>query len=394
MPRRLGGFFNHFFETFASRLLLISGSVILTLFLYFTYLGPTVELSGTRLFAVDFFAYWMAASRLAHGVSPYTSQMLSGLTSNQGLDVYRYPPVFAFFCIPFTALAYQIVGWIWVGLNVAGFTIGAGLILRARKGYLSSTQLVWALAAALWFLPCWDSLWKGNVEGLQVLLIALTLVGGAKTRIFSVAAHAWLKVTPVFLVPALLVRDKKAAFWGLILFSGLLVLPSFILSPLSYWQLPQMLMNISGVGTVVDSNLAPAAQLVYLTHWAFLGQLANALSLLISLGLIILSICLARRPEGWSAAVACGLAASLLFPATIWFHYLVILLPLLYLAWGQMNRRIKILAVLSYLAISTTTTLSLLLTFVAAACLMTLIIYALWPKNSEVLPSADFISET
>jgi len=144
-----------------------------------------------------------------------------------------------------------------------------------------------------------------------------------------------------------------------------------------------MLINLSGVNTVVDSNLAPAAQLVYLTHWTFLGQLVSALGLLTSLGLIIFSIRLARRPEGWAAAVACGLAASLLFPATIWFHYLVILLPLLYLAWDQMNHRTKILAVISYLAISTTIILSPLLTFAAAACLMTLIIYTLWPKNES-----------
>jgi hypothetical protein len=298
------------------------------------------------------------------------------------LDVYRYPPAFAFFCLSFTTLSYQIAGWIWVGLSIAAFTVGTSLILRAQKGYLSFSRLLWALAAAIWFLPCWDSLWKGNVEGLQVLLIALTLGTGIKSRIFGVTAHAWLKVAPVFLVPALLVRDRKAGFLGLVLFSLLLVLPSFILSPISYWQLPQMLISISGVNTVVESNLAPAAQVVYLTHWTFLGQLVTALGLLSSLGLIILSVRLARRPEGWPATVACGLAASLLFPGTIWFHYLVILLPLLYLAWDQMSGRTKILAVISYLAISTTIVVSLLLTFAAATCLMTLIIYSLWPKRA------------
>jgi len=192
---------------------LISGPIILFLYLYQAYLGPTVNhLPTTRLFAVDFYAYWLAAGRLLHGVSPYANQMLEGLTSNQGLGHYLYPPPFAFFCLPFTTLSYQIAGWIWIGLSVIAFTVGTSLILRMQKGYLSFSRLLWALAATIWFLPCWDSLWKGNVEGLQVLLIALTLVTGGKSRILGVTAHAWLKVSPVFLVPALLVRDKKAAF--------------------------------------------------------------------------------------------------------------------------------------------------------------------------------------
>jgi hypothetical protein len=382
MSRRLDGFFRYFSKTLTSRLLLILGCLVFFLFLYWTSLGPTVDHVGTsRLFAADFYSYWTAAGRLAHGISPYTTQMLEQLTSNQGVEIYRYPPALAFFCLPLSVLSYQIAGWIWVGVNITAFTVGTVLVLRIKKGYLSSAHLVCALAAAIWFLPSWHSLWMGNVEGLQVLLIGMTLTTGGKARTFGVTAHAWLKVAPVFLVPALLVREKKMAFWSLLLFSLLLVLPSFILSQVSYWQLPQMLINITRVSTVVDSNLAPAAQLVYLTHWTLLGQLVTGLVLLISLGLIILSIRLARRPEGWGAAVACGLAASLLFPATIWYHYLVILLPLLYLAWEQMSRRIKIFAVISYLVISTTAPFSLLITFGAAVCLMTLIIYTLWPKT-------------
>jgi hypothetical protein len=51
------------------------------------------------------------------------------------------------------------------------------------------------------------------------------------------------------------------------------------------------------------------------------------------LGLLGLSVGLARRPEHWGAAITAAVAGSLLLPAATWYHYLAVLLPLAAFAW-------------------------------------------------------------
>ena len=361
-------------------MMLLIGAFGLFFFLLSMATGPTIGQPDTRQFAIDFRDYWLAAGRLAHGQSPYAPDMLSGLLGPVGLDRYRYPPVLAFLLLPLSGLSYITAGALWDGLSLAAMFGGIILAIRASAWRLDRLSAAWVIVGTLWFFPVWDSLWKGNVEGIQVLLIGLSLSVGAGRRIFGVVANAWLKVAPIFLVPALLVRDGKRGFWGLILVSAILVLPSFLLAPAGYWQLPQILINISGGDATVFSNMAPAAQVMYLTHWASLADLIRGLTILAALGLVWLSCCAARKPTGWPAAVACGTAASLLFPATIWFHYLVLLLPLVAVAWPRLRgwrAGLTVIAMLSTALASNSPLVSLGL----GALVFGLVIWVLWPRE-------------
>jgi hypothetical protein len=369
------------YQALIATTLLLIGAGGLFLFLAAMASGPAVGQPDSRQFAVDFRDYWLAAGRLAHGQSPYNPDMLSGLLSSFGLDRYRYPPVLAFLLLPLNGLSYVTAGALWDGLSLAAIFGGIILAIRAaawRPGRLSA---VWVMVGVLWFFPVWDSLWKGNVEGLQVLLIGFSLSAAASGRIFGVVANAWLKIAPVFLVPALLIRDRKKGFWGLLLVSGLLVLPSFLLAPAGYWQLPQILINISGGDATVFNNMAPAAQVMYLTHWAAAADLIRGLTILAALGLVWLSCRAATKPTGWPAAVACGTAAGLLFPATIWFHYLVLLLPLVAIAWPRLRGWRASVTVAAMFATSLVSNLPLV-SLGLGALVFALVIWVLWPRES------------
>jgi len=362
--------------------LLLIGGVGLFLFLLAMATGPAVGNPDGRQFAIDFRDYWLAAGRLAHGQSPYNPDMLSGPLSAVGLDRYRYPPVLAFLLLPLSGLSYITAGGIWDGLSLAALFGGIILAIRSSAWHIGRLSALWVIVGVLWFFPVWDSLWKGNVEGLQVLLISLSLSPATGPRIFGVVANAWLKIAPVLLVPALLVRDKKRGVWGLILVSVILVLPSFLLEPAGYWQLPQILINISGGDSTISNNMAPAAQIMYLTHWAVLADLTRGLTILAALALVWLSCRAARQPTGWPAAVACGTAAGLLFPATIWFHYLVLLLPLVVVAWPRLRGWRASVTVVAMLATSLASNLPLV-SLGLGVLVFGLVIWVLWPRETH-----------
>ena len=68
------------------------------------------------------------------------------------------------------------------------------------------------------------------------------------------------------------------------------------------------------------------------------ADLVRLLSVVAGLALIALSFQLAGRPAGWAAAIGCGVAASLLLPASSWYHYLTLLAPLAVFAWVKAGR--------------------------------------------------------
>jgi len=363
--------------------LFVLAGVAIIMYLIYLASGPRTTEPGSRYFAVDFEQYWQAAGRLLHGLSPYDPQLLSGPVASDVI-LYRYPPLLAFLLIPLSGLDYIAAGWIWVILSATALAGGLILALRAGGSNLSARHLVWLGAAVVWFLPTLDALWKGNLEGIQVLLIALTLAGGANSRAGAIIVQAWLKVSPVMLVPALLVRDPKRGLAWLLGGSIVLCLPIFILAPDSFRQLPAMIINSAGGGSALSYNLAPSSWLVLMTGSDALGTMARMATLLVAAVLVGLSAWSARRPAGWAAAILMGSVAGLLMPGTIWEHYLLILLPFGAYAWPRLGAKQKWLLFAGGTLISVGVLPGL--AFAGATIFVLVVLAALWPSG-ETEPS-------
>jgi hypothetical protein len=378
--------------------LLIGGAAFIVWYLLLSASGPRLPDPNSRQFAVDFRDYWLAAGRMAQGISPYAAKMLEGPLGSQGFDVYRYPPVLAALLVPLSGLDYITAGWVWAGVSVIALSAGLAIALRAGGTDISARVALWTGVATVWFFPTLDSLWKGNVEGLQVLLLALALVSLANARGPAVVAAAWLKIAPVLLLPALLARDGWRGLVWLFAASAVLVLPTFLLAPTGFWQLPQILVNIAGADSVVSSNLAPHSWITILTGSTTVGDLVRLTAIAGAAVLVLISVHLARRPNGWPAAVVAGTAAALLGPGAIWSHYLLVLLPLALYAWPRLSfdDRARLLiagAGLSVFELGLVDGLAgpaadSAVQFIAAAVWLGLLLKNLWPAKPASLASA------
>ena len=111
--------------------------------------------------------------------------------------------------MPLKALPLGAVGVAWLLVQVAAvFTalwIGTG-IGGARP---TAERALWCGVAGAYFLPVFDTLWKGNVSGLLALTSVAVAVGGVAGGV-GAAIGALLKTVPLTLLPAAIVSDRRA----------------------------------------------------------------------------------------------------------------------------------------------------------------------------------------
>ena len=284
-------------------------------------------------FGIDFADYRAAAGRLAETGSPYAPDMLAGPVAAQGLDRYRYPPPFAQLLVPLSAISLEATTRLWLLVQAACLLAAGWIAGEAAALPRSLERALWTGAATAWFLPVLDTLWKGNVSGLQALLVAFLFAGPAVSG-GALAANGLLKLTPVLLAPLAVLRGRRSAL--ALVAGGLAVaVPSILAAPAAWGDYVLVLGNLVRGSADYASNLAPDA---LLRHTLGLGApwdtMVRAGSLGLGLGLLVLGWRWARRPYGWAGAVTAGVAATLLIPAAFWYHYLVVLLPVAVLAWG------------------------------------------------------------
>ncbi len=287
-------------------------------------------------FAIDFADYHGAAREMVDGRTPYAPAMLEGPVPSQGQGAYRYPPPFAQLLAPLTALPLTVAAWLWLALQAV--LIFASVWLAGSLGGARSTRerFLWSGVAATYFLPAFDALWKGNVSGVLAFQVALLAAGRVRGG-FALASALLLKVSPAALVPAVLVRGaagRRAELLGLALGTAVIVFPSFVVFPGAWLDYGRVLPNLLAGSTDYLTNLAPASILD--TRLPAVGTLVGAVRVLtVATGIaaVLLAAWLARRPDGWHAAVSAGVVGMLVLPSSIWYHYLVVLLPVGALAW-------------------------------------------------------------
>jgi glycosyl transferase family 87 len=304
-------------------------------------------------FAIDFGDYYGAAREVARGHTPYAPAMLAGPVPSQGIGAYRYPPVFAQLLVPLTSLPLPSAAFVWLAIHAA--CIFAAVWIAGNWGGARRTRerVLWSAVACLYFFPAFDALWKGNVSGVVAYQVALIL-GAGFTAGLALAGAVLLKVSPATLVPAMLFGgrrgDPDAHLFerrGLVLCAVGITAASLFISPQAWLDYGRVLPNLLGGFVDYPTNLAPASLIATRApQLAALAPVIRVLTLALSLGAIALAVWLSTKPGGWPAAVTAGAAAMLFLPSSIWYHYLVVLLPLAAFAWprARINGRAGLLA--------------------------------------------------
>jgi hypothetical protein len=75
-------------------------------------------------------------------------------------------------------------------------------------------------------------------------------------------------------------------------------------------------------------------------------------SIAIALGAVVASVLVIRRPGGLELAASLCSIAMLLLPAALWYHYLVVLLPLAIIAWPRSTTGARAAIVVAGLCVS------------------------------------------
>jgi hypothetical protein len=301
-------------------------------------------------FGIDFGDYYLAAQRHSVGESIYPPVLLGAPVDAQGVDRYRYPPLLAQSVAPFTSLSQDTLEVAWLLLQaaavLAALWVGTG-IGGARR---SLERALWCGVAGTYFLPAFDTLWKGNVSGILALTSVAVAVGGIAGGV-GAAIGTLLKSVPLTLLPAAIVADRRAR-WSAVVTLGVGVTVSLALAPQAWLDYPMVVANMLQGSTDYASNLSPGATVRNLGWHDDLADLVRLVSLVGAIGSVLLSIPLARSRDGLPAAALLGVIAMLLLPGSLWYHYLVVLLPFAAIAWVPSSLRVRVLLLVAAAAIT------------------------------------------
>jgi len=166
---------------------------------------------------VDAKAYWDGGTRLRTGVALYATEPVPALAK-----AYLYPPAFAAFVAPLTALP-PLWGFAsWMALQVA-FVVALARVCAALAGIDAGdadgrrTALALALAAGL--APLSESIGEGQANLVIALLCALAVLeverGRDRRAAFALAAAVHIKIVPIVLAGAFLAWGRRRAVWWL-----------------------------------------------------------------------------------------------------------------------------------------------------------------------------------
>lgn len=149
---------------------------------------------------------------------------------------YLYPPFFAGLISPLTHFSFENAAKIWYALTFLFVFLAVFLTVKIfDEDYLTATVTAGAVTFLAEFIfPFQDLLWAGNVGALILFLYAAGIYFQRKNRpnlsTFFIVVAVFIKLTPIIIVPLMIVRRQwkwlgAFAGWSVLLFA------------LSVWQL-------------------------------------------------------------------------------------------------------------------------------------------------------------
>jgi hypothetical protein len=100
------------------------------------------------------------------------------------------------------------------------------------------------------------------------------------------------------------------------------------------------------------TNVAPWSMIARTGLPDFLGATVRVMSVVVALAAVVGAVAVVRRSGDLVLAAALCSVAMLLLPAALWYHYLVVLLPLAIMAWPHAGSAARLTLVVSALSVS------------------------------------------
>jgi hypothetical protein len=327
----------------------------------------------------DYEEYYRAARRLVEKEPLYHAAHLVGSVEAACIDCYRYPPPLAQAMIPLALLPIAMAKVLWFMLMSAAAFASTWLATGIGGAARTIERGLWCAAATLLFFPVLDGNVAGNVSSLIALMATLVALGGVAAG-FGAVVGALIKVVPGVLLPAAFVASRESRV-SLIASSVVIGGISFALAPSSWLDYPAMFLNMTTGTTDYERNVALANAAAQIGLPGLIEQAFRIITVLIAIGGIVLSVWLARRPNGMPAAALAGSIAMLLVPATLWPHYLAVLLPFAAMAWPSAGTVVRVALFGTAGLLSVASTGNHYLAIHAAAMALVIVAgWALWPR--------------
>jgi hypothetical protein len=266
---------------------------------------------------LDFPIYQRAATRAAHGLTPYESCAHAPAAPPGCL---LYPPPFAAAIAPagrLSADAFQKGAYL---LLLVAFWAYAAALVKLARGEVRATETL--IAGVLLFLTPGLNITMslGNLDLIVWALVAwgLTSAGALPLLVVAAAFKIWPAVSLAVLVVAKPARVRPVILTALLLFAGTIAVLG--LSSFRDWRalaVPGLL-----AGTLRSTNVSVVAVLGRL-GFALPTPLLTALPIAAALAVWI---ALRKQPERLRASL-CGIAAMICAPICWWKYAAVLLIP-------------------------------------------------------------------
>jgi hypothetical protein len=130
------------------------------------------------------------------------------------------------------------------------------------------------------------------------------------------------------------------------------------------------------------NNLSPAGVADSLRLADPVVGLVRLVSLVLAVGCLVGSAWMARTRAGLPVAALLGVIALLLLPGSLWYHYLVILLPFAAMAWPRATRNARLVLFIAAALISLSLVWLPLALFSAIVLVITALV-VLWPAATS-----------
>ena len=267
-----------------------------------------------------------AGDAILGGRTPY--QDVDGIGHYLG---YVYPPLLAFVMVPLAVLPPSVAASVWA-LMTAGFVAWALWLLGVRDWRCYPVALLWPFTR--------EAIEYGAIGPLLLLLVAAVwrfrdnAWGTATATAMAVAAKLFLWPLAIWLA---VTGRLRAAVLSVAIGFGLVFIPWAAIGFAGLGQYPALLDEVAD-----QQDYRSYSVIAIVRSIGGSPALAQAVSFVIGIGLLVLMVRAARDPDDSPRdrdrrALTFALAAALVLTPVVWPHYLVLLLAPVALARPRLS---------------------------------------------------------
>lgn len=205
--------------------------LVILLMISFFRITSFIDFTSNASLQMDFTAYYTAGKVLLSGADIYENQIENSWLLWDGVAVFNhsrflYPPLTALVFSLFSYFGYSAAKYFWNVLNFVFVLIALIIMMRAFIKKIKVDEFIIAFTVLLNFFPFIAMLERGQVDGINLLLISVAIILTKNRDNFIaglvLACATLFKLYIILIIPFLFLLKKPKAVYGYL--SGLVAL--------------------------------------------------------------------------------------------------------------------------------------------------------------------------